>query len=232
MSQVRRIVNNDLRVIVCFEFDHRASCEEIDGFKRCMTECPHVLQTLELSGTFDFMIEASVPDMAAYHERLNSLAGILSKLVAKYEANFVCSRYVRIEESDEHSIWVPCEDGQRRLDIRAIDKIAAEGDYMRIHCGSQSWLVHTTLKQLIAKLDMDQFVHLHRSRVVRFTFIDRLVHRRDRWIARLNDGSEQSVSKSHVGTVLRRLRSLSATEEGHSSKQRELDENLITVNET
>jgi len=175
MNNVRTVVDDDLRVIMCLAFDHRAPCGEIAAFKRCIIDCPQVLHSVELSGTFDFMLEVSLPNIAAYHAELGMRAEPLAKLVTRYEASFVCKRFVR-HNQEECAIWVPCHEGVQRLDCALIDKVLAEGDYMQVYSGNQRWLVHSTLKALCAKLDPEEFVRIHRSAVVRRDFVERLLH--------------------------------------------------------
>lgn len=204
MSNVRTVVGDDLRVIMCLAFDHRAPCEEVAAFKKDIVECYKVLHSIELSGTFDFMFELSLPNIAAYHDQLAAHAEPLAKLVARYEASFVCKRFVR-DNRQERAIWVPCAEGVKRLDCAMIDKVLADGDYMQVHSGKQRWLVHSTMKALCAKLDHDEFVRIHRSAVVRRDFVDRLLHHGHHWVARLRDGSEYQIAKSHVAEALRAI---------------------------
>lgn len=63
-------------------------------------------------------------------------------------------------------------------------------------------LIHSTIRALKEQLDA-RFIQLHRSWLVRIDFIDRLIHEDRRWIARLCDGSQLPVAKSHVAEVLK-----------------------------
>ena len=204
MNNVRMVVGDDLRVIMCLAFDHRAPCDEVTAFKQCIVDCPQVLHSIELSGTFDFMLEVSLPNIAAYHAELGARAEPLAKLVARYEASFVCKRFVR-HNQEERAIWVPCHEGVQRLDCDLIDKVLADGDYMQVHSGNQRWLVHSTMKALSAKLDPEDFVRIHRSVLVRRDFVERLLHHGNHWVARLHDGSEYQISKSHVAGALKAI---------------------------
>ena len=201
MNHVREIIGDDLRVIMCLAFDHRAPSEEVTAFKQCIVGCPQVLHSIELSGAFDFMLEVTLPNVAAYHADLTARADTLAKLVERYETSFVCKRFVRAEQL-ERAIWVPCPDGVKRLDCAQIDKITADGDYMLVHSGQNRWLVHSTMKALCAKLHSDDFVRIHRSSLVRRDFVERLVHHGNHWVARLDDGSEYPIAKSHLVEVL------------------------------
>lgn len=201
MSKVQVVVGDDLRVIMCLAFDHRAPVEELTALKQCVVDCPQVLHSIELSGAFDFMLEVTLPTVAAYHAELAARASTLARLVERYETCFVCKRYIR-QEHDERAIWVPCPDGLKRLDCAQIDKVTADGDYMLVHSGNNRWLVHSTMKALCAKLHSDEFVRIHRSSLVRRDFVDRLVHHGHHWVARLDDGSEYPIAKSHLAEVM------------------------------
>jgi two-component system response regulator AlgR len=98
--------------------------------------------------------------------------------------------------------WVPEQNGLVRIAVRDIDRITAERDYMRLHVGSRSWLIYKTISKLEEELDPDAFIRLHRSCIVRRDMVSGLV--RDRagfWAARLKDGSEQRIGRSHAAEV-------------------------------
>lgn len=221
MTFVCPITSDDLRVIVCVEFDRRASPGDVAAFKNAVIACPLILHSIELSGAFDFMVEAAVPDMASYDERIRSIAQPLASLVSRFEASFVCKRYVRKDEAAE-PIWVACDEGLRRIDIGSIDKVTAEGDYMRVHANGSSWMVHTTMHSLEDRLTSQKFIKLHRSTLVRHGFIDRMYRVGSHWVASLVDGSRERVAKSQVSQTLERLRTDSATTEVISPKEPEL----------
>lgn len=213
MSSVHEVVKDDLRVIMCIAFDHRAPCDEVAAFRRCIVDCPQVLHSVDVSGTFDFIVEISLPNIAAYQAGLATLAKPFSKFVARFETSFVCRRFVR-RDHEERLIWVPCHDGVQSVDRAHIDKILADGDYMQIYSGDQRWLLHTTMKALAAKLGADEFVQIRRSTLVRRAFIERLLHHGTHWIAKLRDGSEYQIAKSHVSEATRAIRQ-SAHESPH-----------------
>ena len=204
MMRIEPVGVEHLRVIMCLTFDHRAPADEVMEFKRCIVACPYVLQSIQLTGTFDFMVEASFTDILEYQEKLNTLAERVARLVARYEANFVCKKFVR-ENDQDRAIWVPCQQGQLRVDCARIDMVQAEGDYMRVHSGAQTWLVHSTLSNLLPKLTPGEFVRIHRSLVLRCTYIERMLHEGRHWIARLQNGERKNGAKGHVREVLRAL---------------------------
>jgi DNA-binding LytR/AlgR family response regulator len=195
----------DLRVIVCVAFKRSAPPDQVSALKKAVIACPSTLHAIEVTGTFDFMMELAVPDIATFNERLNVVAPSVASLVERYEVNFVSNRLIR-KNGGEQAIWVPCVDGMQRLDCAAIDKVAAEGDYMRVHSDGHSWLVHSTMRSLVQRIASDDVIQLHRSMAVRAGFIDRLVHDGGRWFARLHDGTRERVAKSHVVETLKHFR--------------------------
>lgn len=164
---VRTIEPNDLRVLLCFAFDHRAKPSEIAAFKSSLIKSETVLHSVEVSGTFDFICEERLPSLRAYHRRYSELAPDVARLAERFEACFVCKRFVRSERSHVEAFWVSCHDGKRRIAVEQIDAIHADGDYVRLRCGSESLLHDSTMKAMIAALDGDDFVRLHRSIIVR-----------------------------------------------------------------
>jgi DNA-binding LytR/AlgR family response regulator len=194
-----------LRVIVCVVFKRNAPPDRISALKSAVIACPSVLQAVEVTGTFDLLLELAVPDIATFNERLNIVAASVASLVERYEVNFVSKRFTRTN-GDERSIWVQCDDGIKRIDSSVIDKVTAEGDYMRVHSEGRSWMLHATMRSVLERLDEKDFIQINRSALVRADFIDRLVHESDRWIACLQDGTNERVAKSHVATTLKQLR--------------------------
>lgn len=219
MSSVRPVADDGLRIIMCLAFDHRAPVQDVAAFKATLIDCDHVISCCDLYGTFDLMIEIEVPDLRAYNRQLEGMKAELATLVSRFETNFVCNRLVRVDRTAaERVVWVPCTDGVRRIDCSLIDKVTAEGDYMRIHTRGRSWLMHVTMREILARLDEDAFVQLHRSATVRCGFVERLIHEGRTWTARLADGSIERIARSHLAAVMTTLRASSASNRASSSK--------------
>lgn len=216
MSPLRAVVPDDLRVIICLTFDQHAPEAEVTRFKDCLIECGQVIHAVELTGTFDLLIEASVASLAEYNERIGILKTAAGHLIDRYEANFISRRFVRLAGEDK-SIWVPGEAGKLRIDCKRIDMVSADGDYMRVHCAGTCHLVHMTMHAMSDILSED-FVLVSRSVLIRCDFIDELLHRDHKWIAQLRDGSHVSIAKSHIVEVMAKLRIRSPRIEAVSSK--------------
>jgi two-component system response regulator AlgR len=98
--------------------------------------------------------------------------------------------------------WASDLSGLVRIAARDVDRVSAERDYMRLHVGRRSWLIHHSMAALEEGLDPDIFVRLHRSAIVRKDFITGFTRNPSgRWIARLADGEEQPVGRLYSDRV-------------------------------
>ena len=98
--------------------------------------------------------------------------------------------------------WVPHRSEMIRISACAIDRIEAERDYMRLHVGSRSFLLHQTISALEQKLDPAQFIRLHRSTIVRRDFIAKLHHDKlGTWYASLVDGADVRIGRSFLAAA-------------------------------
>jgi len=209
VNDVDAVSFEDLRVILCLEFDRRAEAAKVAAFKSTLSGSPSTVQSIEITGSFDFMLELAMKDMATYTSWLANLADSLAALVARYEVNFVSRRFVRQQRAAD-AIWVPSNGDMQRIDRSLIDKVTAEGDYVRIHSQGATWLMHTTLRSIADLLRSKDFVQIHRSTIVRCSFVDRLIHRGRRWTVRLEDGSCEPIAKSHVVEAVQAVRNHSS----------------------
>jgi len=98
--------------------------------------------------------------------------------------------------------WASDLSGLVRIASRDIDRVSAERDYMRLHVGRRSWLIHHSMNALEEGLNPELFVRLHRSAIVRKDFIAGFSRNPSgRWIARLGDGTEQPVGRLYTDKV-------------------------------
>jgi two-component system response regulator AlgR len=98
--------------------------------------------------------------------------------------------------------WASDLSGLVRIRAVDIDRVSAERDYMRLHVGPRSWLIHHSMAALEEGLDPAVFVRLHRSAIVRRDFISGFQRNASgRWIARLGDGTEQPVGRLYADCV-------------------------------
>jgi DNA-binding LytR/AlgR family response regulator len=101
----------------------------------------------------------------------------------------------------DRDIWIQERGGRIGLPVAAIDWVAAERDYVRIHAGARSFLVRQSIGALAARLDPALFVRVHRSSLVRADRIVRLRHAAGRGSVILSTGAEIPVSRRHMGAL-------------------------------
>lgn len=83
-------VGHPLSAIIHIQLERHA-LNEVEGFKRQLTACENVQFCLEISGAFDILLLAVVPDMAAFNIFADDLlAG--QRAVRRYETSFVKRR--------------------------------------------------------------------------------------------------------------------------------------------
>lgn len=98
--------------------------------------------------------------------------------------------------------WVPHRSELIRVGTDQIDRIEAERDYMRLHVGSHSYLLHQTISSLETRLDPANFVRLHRSHIVRRDHIARLRHDGSGvWFACLATNSEIRIGRTFLANA-------------------------------
>lgn len=98
--------------------------------------------------------------------------------------------------------WVPHRSEVIRIAAGSIDLIEAERDYMRLHVGARSFLIHKTITELEQQLDPAVFVRLHRSTIVPRDRVASLRHDGGGiWDAVLRDGRVLRVGRSYLPAV-------------------------------
>jgi len=84
------------------------------------------------------------------------------------------------------------------LDTQEIDWIEAEGNYVRLRVGTESYLMREAIGRLAQRLDPGQFVRIHRSIIVNVRRIKELQPcNRGEYMVILKDGKELSCSRGY-----------------------------------
>jgi len=179
--------------------------------------------TAEVSGAYDMIVQGRCASLAEYNEHMDAIRPFIAEFVTRIETSFI-GKVIESSNDDEESetLWLPCEDGHKQVPTHMVDKVEAEGDYMRVHVGDWNCLVHETFYRLSERLGPTDFIKLHRSALVRIGFIDRIIHRDHRWTALLRDGSRINVAKSQVHHVVQVMSSSSSNGGGDSSDDDDL----------
>jgi two-component system response regulator AlgR len=98
--------------------------------------------------------------------------------------------------------WVPHRAEIVRIAVGDIDLIEAERDYMRLHVGPRSFLLHQTIGELERRLDPAAFVRLHRSTIARRDRIASFKYDKDgAWLAELSDGRAIRVGRTYIANA-------------------------------
>ncbi len=98
--------------------------------------------------------------------------------------------------------WVPHRAEIVRVPASDIDLIEAERDYMRLHVGPRSYLLHQTITELERRLDPAQFIRLHRSTIARRDRIAGLKHDGfGAWTAELIDGRSLRIGRTYLANA-------------------------------
>lgn len=98
--------------------------------------------------------------------------------------------------------WVPHRAEIVRVPASDIDLIEAERDYMRLHVGPRSYLLHQTITELERRLDPAQFIRLHRSTIARRDRITGLKHDGlGAWTAEMADGRSLRIGRTYLANA-------------------------------
>ena len=73
---------------------------------------------------------------------------------------------MRREAGEDHHLWVRRGSDRVRLDMASVDWIAAEGEYVRLHVGGDTFLERGAISDAQARFESLGFVRVHRSAIV------------------------------------------------------------------
>lgn len=98
--------------------------------------------------------------------------------------------------------WVSHRSELIRIAALDIERIEAERDYMRLHTGGRSYLLHQTISTLEQRLDPARFQRIHRSHIVRRDLIAGLRHEGGGvWHALLRSGDSMRIGRKYLADV-------------------------------
>jgi DNA-binding LytR/AlgR family response regulator len=107
----------------------------------------------------------------------------------------------------ETELWIREGDARVRVPVEMIERLEADGDYVRLHVGQRVRLMRARLGDLAGRLDPEKFVRVHRSEIVRHDLIAAIRrHESGRTFAVLSGGREVPVSRRYVSNVAHALR--------------------------
>jgi two-component system response regulator AlgR len=143
-------------------------------------------------------------DVAAVDYLLKPVeAARLERAIGRIPHHAAASREARPSEPGwTKEFWVPHRSEIIRIPVQDIDLIEAERDYMRIHVGPRSFLLHETITELERRLNPAEFVRLHRSTLARRDRIVGFKHNgAGAWQAQLRDGRWLRVGRTYLANA-------------------------------
>lgn len=149
-----------------------------------------------------FAVEAF--DVAAVDYLLKPVAPErLEKAIARVTEQIRETREQEAEDSPwAEEFWVPHRSEVIRVASEDIDRIEAERDYMRLHIGERSYLLHQTISNLEERLDPEHFIRVHRSSILNRGRIAKLRHDGSGgWYAEMEDGTEVRIGRTYLKKV-------------------------------
>lgn len=207
MVRVRTTDSHGVWAIFCLSFaDRERSTVRLGDLRKGLLEHPCTLNAVDCSGSFDLIVETCFDSLLQYQELVDGIRNQGAGLFTEFRHCLVCRRHQRArDDGADDAIWIHMANGRRRLSVQSIDKVAAEGDYVRVHSGDSSWLVHATLCAFERQLPDGEFVRLHRSLLVRRDEVVGLLHDDHGWLAQLRDGSANRVPRARAQAVRAQL---------------------------
>jgi two-component system, LytTR family, response regulator len=140
-------------------------------------------------------------DLRDAQARVQELRGIIDNLRAERRGG------VGAQKKYETELWIREGDARVRVPVQMIERLEADGDYVRLHIGQRVRLMRARLGDLAERLDPAQFVRIHRSEIVRHDLIAAIRrHDSGRTFAVLSGGREVPVSRRYVSRIAQTLR--------------------------
>jgi len=142
-------------------------------------------------------------DVAAVDYLLKPVeAGRLERAIARVRTHVKRAAQSTPSSPWTREFWVPHRTEIIRIAAGDIDLIEAERDYMRLHVGARSFLLHQTITELERRLDPAEFVRLHRSTLARRDRIVGFKHNgAGAWEAQLRDGRWLRVGRTYLANA-------------------------------
>lgn len=111
----------------------------------------------------------------------------------------------RSSSRDAH-VWVPRRGENIRINLDQVDRVVAEGPYVRLHVDANSFLYREVLGSIEPKFDPDRFLRVHRSHLVRLDYVASIRRTFHGGAELLLKGGEQvPVGRKYARAVRRRL---------------------------
>ena len=155
--------------------------------------------------------ESGVTDFLAKPVRMQRLEATLARLRAALVRHQAESRLQELQEvvrelrrrglgvggENEH-LWIQRRGEFVRVELHAVDWVAAEGEYVRLHVGESSYLHRELIGGLETRLDQQRFLRIHRSTIVQVSRVVAIARSRHGGsVVRLKSGLELPVGRKY-----------------------------------
>ena len=182
-------------IVFVTAFDHFA----VKAFAVSVVD--YVLKPVERSRLLESLERARVRrELRDAQARVQELREIVESLRAERHGGGAQKKY-------ETELWIREGDARVRVPVEMIERLEADGDYVKLHVGQRVRLMRARLGDLADRLDPAQFVRIHRSEIVRHDLIAAIRrHDSGRTFAVLAGGREVPVSRRYVTRITQTLR--------------------------
>ncbi len=182
------------QIVFVTAFDHFA----VKAFAASVVD--YLLKPVERSRLVEALDRARVRrELRDAQARVQELREIIDNLRADRRGNG--------QKKYETELWIREGDARVRVPIEMIERLEADGDYVRLHVGPRARLMRARLGDLAERLDPALFVRVHRSEIVRHDLIAAIRrHESGRMFAVLCGGREIPVSRRYVSRIAHALR--------------------------
>ena len=182
-------------IVFVTAFDHFA----VKAFAVSVVD--YVLKPVERSRLLESLERARVRrELRDAQARVQELREIVESLRAERHGGGAQKKY-------ETELWIREGDARVRVPVELIERLEADGDYVKLHVGQRVRLMRARLGDLADRLDPAQFVRIHRSEIVRHDLIAAIRrHDSGRTFAVLAGGREVPVSRRYVTRITQALR--------------------------
>jgi two-component system LytT family response regulator len=182
-------------IVFVTAFDHFA----VKAFAVSVVD--YVLKPVERSRLLESLERARVRrELRDAQARVRELREIVDSLRAERQGGGAQKKF-------ETELWIREGDARVRVPVEMIERLEADGDYVKLHVGQRVRLMRARLGDLADRLDPAQFVRIHRSEIVRHDLIAAIRrHDSGRTFAVLAGGREVPVSRRYVTRITQTLR--------------------------
>jgi two-component system, LytTR family, response regulator len=153
----------------------------------------HAIRAFEV-GAFDYLLKPITQARfdAAVQRVIDRTAAASVRELREFAA--------RMERTRGYVIRLVARRGGRHyiVQVRDIDWLESEGNYVRLHCGTDEHLVRNTMREIEEKLDPARFVRIHRSCMVAMDRVRTIEARKHgEYTLHLRDGTRLDSSRTY-----------------------------------